>query len=179
MEQLKSLEEKFARVYKNAPKLGENAIKTLVQYAPWLALAGGILQTLSVWWLYNVSRDYDRAVDVINSLTAAVGGTSPVEKLNMFYWLSFVVLIISAVLSFAAYSGLKDRKKSGWNLLFVGVLVNFAYGVVSILDNSSRGGFGSFIGSLIVVAFALYILFQIRSHYGAHGGHKLEHKQPE
>lgn len=179
MEKLKPLETKLAELFKSAPPLGESAVKTIVSYAPILALIGGVLQGLSALWLFNLSRDYNNAVTVVNNLTAAVGNTLQLEKLNLFYWVSMAVLVCSAALLLLSYSGLKARKKSGWNYLFAGVLLNFAYGVFSVLDNSSRGGIGSLFISVIVAAFGLYILFQIRSHYGSHGVHKPEHKQPE
>ena len=75
----------------------------------------------------------------------------------------------------AAFSGLKARKKSGWNLLYYALLLNLAYGIVMAFTN--YGGFSYLIGAVIGSAIGLYLLFQIRSSYL--GGHKTADKADE
>jgi hypothetical protein len=63
-----------------------------------------------------------------------------------------------------AYTGLKARNKSGWNMLFLGTIVNLLYGIFSLFDNS-HGGAGSLFGAIIASAISFYFLYQIRSYY--------------
>lgn len=179
MEQLKPLEEKLASTFKGAPPLPEGGKKWLVQYVPWLALISGVLQLLWALRLFDVSRDYNRAIGNLNSLSRAFGGADVIEKLNIFYWISLVALVVNAIIILLAYPGLKERKKAGWNMLFLGAVVSLAFGIISLFDNSGRGGFGSLLGSIIGAAIGFYLLFQIRDHYGTHGKNKPEEKPAE
>ena len=64
---------------------------------------------------------------------------------------------------FLLFPGTREKKKSGWNLLFYALLINVAYGFVVMFTD--YGSVGSFIGSLIGSAIGGYFLFQIRSSY--------------
>jgi hypothetical protein len=161
-----NLENQLADVYKGAPKLGDNAKKSLVKIWPWLALIFGVLQLWAAWGLWRWGHTVNQFVDYANSLSQAFGGSTidRVSNLNVFYWLSLIVLVVNGLILLAAYSGLKSRAKKGWNLLFLSTLINVVYGVVSIFNN--YGGVGSLIMQLVVSAIVLYFLFQTRDQYG-------------
>jgi hypothetical protein len=57
----------------------------------------------------------------------------------------------------------KERRKSGWDLMFYAVLLNTVYGLVLLFTD--YGGVGSLIGSLIGTAIGLYFLFQLKPKY--------------
>lgn len=168
MGMLNDLENGLAGVYKGTPKLGNDAKKSLVKVWPWLALVFGILQLLAAWSLWHWGHRVNSLVDYANSLSQAYGinAANSVAHLNIFYWLSFIVLLIDAVILLAAYSGLKNRTKQGWNLLFYSALLNGVYGIVSAFNN--YGGVGSLIMQLVVTAVVLYFLFQTRDQYTGH-----------
>lgn len=168
MGMLTNLENGLAGLYKGAPKLGNDAKKSLVKVWPWLALIFGILQLLAALSLWQLGHEVNKVVDYTNSLSQAYGidAASSVSHLNIFYWLSFIVLLLNAVILLMAYSGLKSRAKRGWNLLFYSALLNGVYGVVSAFND--YGGFGSLIVQLLVSAIVLYFLFQTRDQYTSH-----------
>ena len=157
---LNKLETMLAGVYSATPKLSGNAKKTIVNFWPWVAVIFGVLQLWGTYTLWNWGRDVNKVVDVFN---AYLGANAPINQLNVFYWISLVVLAATGVLLLMAYPGLKARAKSGWNLLFYSALLNGVYGVFSAFHD--YGGVGSLVIQLIVSAVVLYFLFQIRDQY--------------
>ena len=160
MELLNKLEAALAGLYKGAPKLSQNAKKTIVNIWPIAALVFGVLQLWAAWVLWDWGRNVNKVLDVFNSY---LGTDVGVRNLSAIYWISLVVLVVDAILLLAAYRGLKARAKSGWNLLFYGALLNAVYGVFSAFND--YGGAGSLIIQLIVSAIVLYFLFAIRDQY--------------
>lgn len=161
------LDEIFAR---KAPKLPEGGKNTLVKWAPWISLIAGVLSLFSAWSLWNWARV---ANGLLNYTTQFCNGYSVAtystycpavpSRFSLWLWLAVIFLAIEGVLYLLAYSGLRDRKKSGWNYLYYGALVNVAYAVVSLFTNYDK--VGHFVGGLVGSAIAFYILFQIRSAY--------------
>ncbi len=162
---LQSLETNLDNVFgKQAPSLPENGKKTLVEWMPWLSLLGGVLAAYTTYVLWHWAHLVSGLVNLANSLSAAYGGTQVVaDRLTVTMWLSMGVMAATAVLYIAAFPALKERKKSGWNLLFYGLLLNAVYGVVVLF--SDYGTASNLIGSLIGSAIGLYLLFQIRGSY--------------
>jgi len=169
---MQGLEDKLAGPFgKDAPvKLPEGGRKTLVQIMPWLALVFGILQLLGAWSLYHWASAASAVSNYVASVCQVYGtadcGTGLASRWSVTLWLALVVVLVDAVLLLAAFPGLRDRKKGGWNLVLYSVLLNFAYGIVSLFTNYGSK-VGSFIGSLIGLVIGLWILFQIRDSYAA------------
>lgn len=157
---LNKLETMLAGVYKATPKLSGNAKKSIVNIWPWVAIIFGVLQLWAAYGLWNWGRNVNKVADVFNSY---LGTNTVVHQLNIFYWISIVILAITGVILLMAYTGLKARAKSGWNLLFYSALLNGLYGIFSAFNN--YGGVGSLIMQLIASAIVLYFLFQIRDQY--------------
>lgn len=160
MGMLDGLESSLAGLYKGAPKLSQNAKKFLVKYWPIAALIFGVLQLWAALALWNWGRDVNKVADVFNSY---LGTNTVVHHLSVMYWLSLVVLVVDGIILLAAYKGLKNRVKSGWQLLFYSALLNAVYGVFSAFND--YGGVGSLVMQIIVSAVVLYFLFQIRDQY--------------
>ncbi len=175
LDKLKPIEDKLAEVFKGLPQLSDSAKKSLAGAMEWVALVFGILQALSVWWLWDAGQKANTVIDFANSLTRAVGGTDVAPKLGLMFYLSLAALAASAVTLLMAYPGLKAGKKVGWNWLFLGVLVNLVYGVFSIfVDKAYGGGFGDFLMAAVGTAVGFWILFQVREYFGGH--HKAAEK---
>lgn len=162
------LEEQLNEVFvKKAPwQLPENAKKVIVDILPWLNLVFGVLTLLSAFWLYQAATVVDKWVNWANDVSRAYGGSATVNTnhLTVMVWLGIIVLAIEGVLWIAAFPGVKDKKKKGWNLLFIALLVNIVYGFLALFINvGSYSGISGFIGYAISTVIGLYLLFQIRS----------------
>lgn len=160
MYQLKPVEDKLADLYKTAPAMSVSSRKSLATAMTWIALVFGIIQLGSAILLWNAGHAVDRIVDYANSV---YGYNVVTHHLGVIFYLAVLVLFASAICMLAAYSGLKARKKVGWNWLFLGTLINLLYGVVSLfIGTSNGGGFGSLISAIIGSAISFYLLFQVR-----------------
>lgn len=164
MSALDSLEKKLDELFvKQLPALPAGLKKWIVKYLPWINLVIGVLTALAALGLWRTAHTVNQWVDYANQLSAAYGGTAKVNDLGPLFWLALIVIAVEAVLYIAAFPGTREKKKSGWNLLFYALLINVAYGFVVMFTD--YGSVGSFIGSLIGSAIGGYFLFQIRSSY--------------
>lgn len=159
---MQRLEDWLAGVYKGTPRLSPASKQSITEVWPIVALVFGVLQLLAAIALWRTGHTLNQVVDTLNSL---YGNAVTLNHLNIFYWISFVVLIADGAILLSAYPQLRNHKRRGWELLFYGTLLDFVYGVVSAFDN--YGGITSFILQIIVTAVVLYFLFQIRDQYPA------------
>lgn len=163
MSALQSLEKKLDDLFvKNAPALPAGAKKTIVAWLPWINLILGVLTLLAAYGLYNAARTIDSLVNSVNTF-ARVYGAETASHLSTLVWLGIAFLAVEALLYIAAFPATRDRKKSGWNLMFYALLVNVVYGVV--VTFSDFGGAGKLVSSLVGSAIGGYLLFQIRASY--------------
>jgi len=119
----------------------------------------GILQIFAVFALWNLGH----AVTAYLSVATAYGMTSA-PTLGFFYYVGLAALAVDAIILLVAYAPLKARSKKGWDLLFLGSLINLLYGVVMLFDGA-YGGFDKLLGALLGSAIAFYFLFQVRDYY--------------
>lgn len=177
MEKLKPIEDKLADLFKGLPAMPDNAKKSLASAMEWIALVFGVLQLFAVWGLWNAGHRANEAIDYLNRFSNAFGGGDVAPKLGVVYYISLLVLAVSALTLLLAYPGLKAGKKAGWNWLFLGLLVNIAYGVLSVFVNSTYGGGAdNLVFSLLGSFIGFYLLFQIRGQYvGSHKSAVVHH----
>ena len=162
---MKAIENKLDDLLvKKAPyKLPDNFKKGLVTAMPWLALIGGVLSLLGAWGVYQLVSWVSNWMGVANDLGAAYGYyTGYSASFGPLLWLSLLLLVVEAVVSFMAFSPLKSHKKRGWDLMYWLSLLNVVYAVVYLI---AAPNIMQFIFSLLGSAIGLYLLFQIRSYY--------------
>jgi predicted neutral ceramidase superfamily lipid hydrolase len=165
MELVKKIETKLEEAFKGLPEFPKSSKETLAQIWPWMALIAGILQIAAAWALWRLTR----VVDAINQIATYYSqyystqnvGLSTYDKTVIY--LGIIMLIVDAVILLMAFSPLRERSRKGWDLLFLGALINVAYSVVSIFINGR--GVSSFIMSLIGSAIGFYLLFQVKEKF--------------
>ncbi len=166
MSALETIENKMATAFKDVPALPDSSKEALAKVWPWLALIGGVLQLLAALALYHLANYASRVIDLANSLSAYYSGqpVGPSSFDKTLIYLGVLMLVVDAVILLLAFPKLQKREKGGWNLLFLGALINLVYGVVQIFTYNR--GIGSFVGSLIGSLIAFYLLFQVREKFG-------------
>ncbi|HEY5442242.1 MAG TPA: hypothetical protein VIJ68_01750 [Candidatus Saccharimonadales bacterium] len=162
---LAALEKSLSDIFvKQAPELPRSGKKALVEYLPWANLILGLLALLALYGLWHWAHLGNGLINYADSLSSAYGvPAATAHRLTFGIWLGVLVLILEAGLYLMAFPATRDRKKSGWNLMFYALLVNIVYGLIMSL--TSYGGFGSLVGALIGSTIGLYLLFQIRPSY--------------
>lgn len=162
---LRKIEDKFAELFKGLPNLSPSSKESLANFWPWLALIAGLLQLLSAKWLYDVTRWTNSLTDLANTLSIYYANTpvGPTSFDKSVIYLGIIMLVVDAVILLMAFPHLKRRARKGWDLLFLGSLINLAYSVLQLFRY--HGGFGSFLFSLIGSAIGFYLLFQVREKF--------------
>lgn len=173
---MQGLEKALDDAFKKMPQMPENGRKGLASAMPWLALIGGVLSLLAVWYLYQAVAWVDQWAGYANSLYNSVGYAAPVSGISAFAWLSLALLAVQAVLFLVAFPSLRTFKKGGWNILFWAALVNVVYDVIYNLFGYGYANIGQLIFSLLGAAIGLYLLFQIRPMYTGAMGHSVAAK---
>jgi hypothetical protein len=165
MEALQKLEKSLEGLFKDLPSLPASAKKSLVSVWPWIALVFGVIQLAVAWGLWRLMDTVQPYIDLTNQLSQYYGvtrvGYSSFDKTVIY--LGIAVLVIDGIILLMAYSPLKKLQRRGWDLLFLGSVLNVLYAVVTIFIDGR--GFGSFIGGLIGSAIGFYLLFQIKDAY--------------
>lgn len=164
MKELQKVENGLGKLFESAPKISESGRESIVKALPVLALVFGALQLVAAYWLSKLARAVEALDNLARSFGAITGvsyGPSGADKFMIY--VGVALLVVDAVLLLLAYSGLAKRKKRGWDLLFLGALVNVAYGVLSLFITGR--GFGTLVFSVIGSALTMWILFQVRGKY--------------
>jgi hypothetical protein len=129
--------------FSQAPGLPINAKETLVKYMPIIALIFGIIGILlSLAGIAALTAIAPLAV--VTGVHGYGGG-----------FIAVIFMLASSILLFAAYSGTKARKISGWNMLFWSEVVYLIGSLVSL----------SILQGIISALIGFYLLFQIKSYY--------------
>lgn len=162
---VQKIEKSLENVFKDAPALPANAKKNLVAAWPWIALLFGVIQVAAAWALWRLLDAVQPFVNISNQLSSYYGGAkvgySSFDKTAIY--LGIAVLLVDGVILLMAFSPLQKLQKRGWDLLFLGSVLNVLYSVVAVFI--SGRGFGSFIMGLIGSALGFYLLFQIKDSY--------------
>lgn len=167
MEIVHKLEKSLQDLFKDLPPLPPNGKKKLVEFWPWLALIAGVLQIVAAWGLWTLVHTTQPFIDFANELFRSYDvGYSALDKFVIYVGIG--TLLVEGVILIMAFSPLQKHLKRGWDLLFLGLLINVAYAVLSIF--MVNGGFGNFVMNLIGSGLGMYLLFQIRDVYQAKTG---------
>ncbi len=161
MDSVKKLEDAVSGLFKGVPPLSASAKEGLAKAWPWIALIFGIFQLLAAWGLWRLTHVSAVLEDVAVYYVGRDYGLSGMDKTVIY--MGIAVLLADAVMLLMAYPHLVKRAARGWDLLFLGALLNLAYSVVSIFIDGR--GFGSFIFSLLGSAIGFYLLFQVREKF--------------
>lgn len=165
MELVHKIEKSLEGVFKDAPALPENAKKNVVAAWPWIALVFGVIQVAAAWSLWRLLDAIQPLVNLSNQLSQYYGGSvvgySTFDKTVIYAGIA--LLLLDGFILLMAFSPLQKLQKRGWDLLFLGSVLNVVYSVVAVFINGR--GFGSLIMGLIGSALGFYLLFQIKDSY--------------
>jgi len=134
----KPLEDLFAK----APALPVGVREFIVSLAPWISLVFGVLLVLA-------------SVGGLGVFTALAPFAVYAGGNATFLVVASLLGIVQGAVMVLAFSPLKSRKVSGWNLWFWAEVLSVVSSVVSF----------NLVGAVISALIGFYLLFQVRSYY--------------
>lgn len=176
MNVLSRIEEYLEPYFSMLPQLSKDTRRLLANIWPWLSLFVGVMQLLSAWWLFLWIQKLDMYTNITQKIISTYGDTSYVTSVSIFAWIAIISLLLNGVILFIALPKLLKKRLTGWRLVFLAVLINLIYGLVSTFIEG-RGGIVNFLGAVLGSAIATYLLFQIREHYGGKGFKSISSKK--
>jgi hypothetical protein len=124
------------------PPFSEEIKEFLVRYGPYIIL---VLSIIGVFGLLTALG--------IGGAALGLGAVAPGIGFN--FYLSIVLGILTLIMYLMAFSPLKARKRSGWNLLYYALLIGLVSNLIQLF----------ILGALISGVIGFWVLFQIREKY--------------
>jgi hypothetical protein len=124
----------------------------------WIALLLGVLQLYTAIDLWDWGHSPVDGITAINYYTTGVA-----RHLGLFFYLAVFSSAAVAVFLLLGAAPLKAMRKSGWNMLFYGVLMGVLSTVFILF--SDGGGARDFVTGVIESVVAAYLLFQVREYF--------------
>lgn len=177
MEQIEKLETMVSGWFKDLPRLPKGLTDWLADNVWWLTIIGVVLSVFGILSILSVAFIAlglsGLAIGSVSSIYGGytVGALAGVALTALL--VSVVGIALTTILMALAISPLKEKKKKGWTLLFVVLLLSFGFSAVTNLISFN------IVGILVAVIWAAveaYVLFEIRSYFGVK--HKTEPAKP-
>ncbi|ACU53451.1 hypothetical protein Afer_0484 [Acidimicrobium ferrooxidans DSM 10331] len=149
-----ALEQRLGSLSEGLPKLPAGAVAWLTRWAWLISLVVGILFALDAVQLARLATELGSSLAGIFFVSTHV--TSEL-------YLAAALTAVFAVLYIAATGPLKRGRYRGWRLIFVGTVLQLAFGIVIAIFV----GVGGVLETLIEIAIGWYLLFQIRPNFAA------------
>lgn len=145
-----ALIEQIGSWFKDLPHLPPAITNFLVTVAPWGVGLGGFLSFVG-----SINHlGYGLGIGMISSLNF-YAGISPV-----YFFLLATIQFLLAILAFAAFSYLRERKLTGWIYLFWSNVLSLIEYLLALIFVE-----GSILAFLLSTAIGFYVLFEIKPSY--------------
>lgn len=124
------------------PPFSESVKEFVVQYGPYFILI------LSILGLFGLLTAFG-----IGSVISGMGTVS--TSFGISFYINILLGIFVLIMYLMAFTPLRARKRSGWNLLYYALLIGIVSNMIQL----------SIIGTLVSGVLGFWILFQIREKY--------------
>lgn len=152
-----TIETNAENFYKGFPHLPQTSRAWLAANIWWLTLVGAILIGIAILPVLSVIVPFSLlAIGFGGPVGAAVGG---IALLITFIFLG--ISIVELILFSMAVGRLQERKKRGWDLLFLALVISSLY----VLPSLFTFDLGAVIASALGILLGGYLLFEIRNSF--------------
>ena len=166
MSTLQQLETTLDQWYKKSPiHLPESARKWIGDNVWWIVIIGVIASVISVVGSIRALFWADDLLKQTREFAASIGVTVPNDNLayDISLWVSAIVFIIVILIELRAIQPLREKKKHGWDLVFLAALLSLAGGLVSGLISGAV--VGPIVGTIVGAVIGGFFLFETRSQF--------------
>ena len=155
MEAINSLEKKLVEVNKTLPQIPESVKKVLAEWFWILLIIGVVMSAMGILTILGIGAAGSL---LLTGLGAGYAAATLWPSIIFGVVGMAVVILIEAM----AIGPSKNKEHRGWQLVFIAVLLQFAF---SILQNVFLNNYPGIFGSIIGLAISLYLLAQVHSYF--------------
>ncbi len=165
MSALKNLEQTLAGWQKNSPiHLPVSVRKWLADNAWWLVIVGIVGSIISIIGSIRALMWANDVLYQARQFSAALGVDTPSTLgSDISIWVSMAVFVVVIIIELKAIQPLREKKKSGWDLVFLASLIAIAGSLVSGI--ASGGIVATIFGTAIAALLSWFFLFELRLEY--------------
>lgn len=157
MDALHKLENTMAGWFKQAPHLPANVRTWLADNVWWLVIIGVALAAFAILGLLPILV----GASVLTSSFAAYAGVDS-GRAMLAAWVGFGFLVAVVVVEAMAIMPLKEKKKKGWDNLFLATMLTVLSSLVGFVITY---GVSNLFGAVLTLLIGGYFLFEIRGHF--------------
>jgi hypothetical protein len=160
MDHINKLEARVALWYKNAPHLPKGGQQWLADNIWWIVLVFVVIGSFGLLGLLS-------AAFVGGALLVGFGGIYGAALGGLAILIAFLAIgfgLVNLVIGAFAISPLKDKRKKGWSLLFLTLLISAGSAAIALLFTLDVLGL---VRELLYITVGGYFLFEIREYFGA------------
>ncbi|NTW61518.1 hypothetical protein HGB24_02425 [Candidatus Saccharibacteria bacterium] len=173
METVKKLESTIEEILKPIPHMPTNWRKWLAVNAWWMAAISAILMILAAITTIGMIFTALSYLGALNSYSQSIFGYAISQAYVQYSWpmvissvISIASMAISTVIYYKAITPLKLMDKKGWDLLFLGFVINMGLSLIGDLVAFGQVSFiGNVVGTLIGAAVGAYVIFETKMYY--------------
>lgn len=166
MSTLKNLEQTLVNWQKNSPvHLPVTWRRWLGDNSWWLVIVGIVLSALSVIGSLRMLLWTEDLLRTTRQFAESFGVTVPNTGVmyDVGLWISVATLAAAALIQIKSIQPLRDKKKSGWDLLFLAAVISLVGSLVSGLVTGSI--VGTVLGIAVAAVISWFVLFEIRGQF--------------
>ena len=131
----------------------------------WLVLVIGVAQLMHAFDFWRTAHVPPTPSDATVSALGSHGlATAEPVHISAAYYIALAFLVLNMAALLVAAPGLKAMKKSGWQMLFYGLLLNWLFGVC-VLFAGQHESVAAFLRAIIAGIIGVYVLFQVRIYF--------------
>jgi hypothetical protein len=146
----------MAEWFKQAPHLPENARKWIVENAWWITAIGVVVAALFVFSLIPILTGASMLLSTYGALYAPYVDTGRVV-LNA--WISLAFFAVVIYLEAMAIMPLKEKRRRGWDFLFLAMLVSVVSSIVAFVVTLDAS---HLVTAVLGAVIGGYFLFEVR-----------------
>lgn len=160
MQVVRQIEKNMAEWFRQLPHLPENGRKWLAENAWWIVAIGVVVAGLAILALIPLLTGASVLLSTYGAVYAPYATGS--GRLVTNAWISLAFLAVIVYLQAMAIMPLKEKKRRGWDLIFLTLLASVAMSVVAFVVTFDAS---HVISAILSVAIGGYILFEVRDHF--------------
>lgn len=149
---------------KNIPHLSVTARKWLGDNVWWIVLVGVIFSAIAALVGIDALLNLLSVLASVSGMYYVTGLYTGIDVLQSV--VAIVFLVVSGLILALAVKPLQAKQKKGWNLLFIGLLINAVSALVSaVLSFSVFGFIGGILFGAIFIAIGAYFVTEIHGQF--------------